>query len=164
MKENSHHSEPTDTEVNRGIDMSPLEAYVVSAISRYRNRNDILVHICESTGWDWDRALEFYDRTTVKHAEALDRSRRRVHAIAGLLLCLIGGCELLAVASLIAYCSRSGGALNYGCDIVFHGESFLALLLFAVVQGLAFFVTGVVGLGLYISRLFGEDDSRLTDR
>lgn len=157
-------SKPIGTGVDRVIDTIKLEDYIVSATSRYRNQNDIIVHICESTGWDWDRAVDFYYRRTAKRATDLKQARHKVHAIAAVLLTALGACELLAVATLVAYCARSLGPLNYACDLVFHGENFLALLVVLVVQGLLAFLTGVVGLLLYVYRLLGVDDSRLTGR
>jgi len=164
LKRTREPSKPIGTGVNRVIDTIKLEDYLVSATSRYRNQNDIVVRICESTGWEWDRAVDFYHRTMVKRAADVKQARHKVHAIAAVLLTALGACELLAVATLVAYCARSVGPLNYTCDLIFHGENFLALLIVLVGQGLIAFLTGVVGLLLYVNRLLGVDDSRLTGR
>lgn len=141
---------PPATGAASAVDVESLAAYVLAAASRYRSENDIVARICERSGWDWNRAREFYDRTIEENATRLQQSKDKVQAIAGVLLCFLGAAQLLAVVGINSYCSGTSGVWGHVCETVSRSGRVLALLAILAVAGFGSFLTGAVGIFMYI--------------
>ena len=70
--------------------------FVVSALAKNRNRNDVIMELCERTGRSWDEAERF-----VRQVQS--RNRQKIAARQSPLLLFIGAITLIGGLSLAAY-------------------------------------------------------------
>jgi hypothetical protein len=82
-----------------GPDLRHLEADALRLLASGVDENDILLEVCERTGWGWPVAQEFLERLTLERGQELARRRfplALVISVAG----LVSGMAILGAAFL----------------------------------------------------------------
>lgn len=73
-----------------GMAKSELTQYIIDAISRSDDINNLLIYICETTGMNWSDAKALVLRVQLERSEEIARKQRPLISIMSLIIFLIG--------------------------------------------------------------------------
>jgi hypothetical protein len=102
------------------INSEELDEFALQELKRQHHRNDILVQLCQRTGWDWQQAERFLDKVEADHPSELATQEKRLALLFNLTR-ILEGLLVLAIGSLgilgpFLYNLRSGRVMIPGVD------------------------------------------------
>lgn len=98
----------TSTRPEQQDDLKRLSAFALGELKRQRDASDIILQLCERTGWDWDQAEQFLESVRVDNQFQLAANQSHRYIFISLLL-IAGGVLNIAVVFLRAiYNPRTG--------------------------------------------------------
>lgn len=140
------------------INVEELEEFALRELKRQYYRSDIIVNLCQRTGWNWKQAERFLDQVEADHHPELATREKRLALILSMTRILEGllvftiGC--LGILGPFFYNLRSGRFILPGVDYPVVPSVLMAFFI-SPVYFLIFIVIVSIGLGMTAKGVLG---------
>ncbi len=120
-----------------------IAQFVVEELGKHRRRSDVVMEVCERTGWDWPRAQKFVYQVAYERRKAVAARQSPLVIVFGVTF-VIGGLLLALLSALTALT---------GISIDVEGVPFLGNVM-GVGIGIVLIAGGAIGLWQKIKTFF----------